>query len=122
MNRLGNAKNSHQGDFKRVPCVCSAGVLRSPTAALVLSSDPFNYNTRAAGLDEDFALILVDKVLLAWADEVVCMEPAQAMALNEMTEKPVFCLDIEDDFKYRDPALMKLIAERYNSRKPFGDL
>lgn len=122
MNRLGNAKNSHQGDFKRVLCVCSAGVLRSPTAALVLSSDPFNYNTRAAGLDEDFALIPVDKVLLTWADEVVCMEPAQAMALNEMTEKPVFCLDIEDDFKYRDPALMKLIAERYNSRKPFGDL
>lgn len=122
MNRLGNAKNKHQGSFKRVLCVCSAGVLRSPTAALVLSSEPFNYNTRAAGIDPDFALIPVDPVLIEWADEIVCMEMFQAMALETMTEKPIYCLDIEDDFEYRDQKLMALIAEQYNSRKPFGEL
>jgi len=104
-------------------CVfCSAGVLRSPTAALVLSSEPFNYNTRAAGIDTDFALIGVDPVLIEWADEIVCMEMFQAMALETMTEKPIYCLDIPDDYEYRDQKLMALIAGQYNTRKPFGEL
>ena len=49
MNRLGNSKNPYQGDFKKVLCVCSAGLLRSPTAAWVLSNAPFNFNTREIG-------------------------------------------------------------------------
>ena len=56
MNRLANSSNRYQGEYKRVLCVCSAGLLRSPTAALVLSQEPYNFNTRAAGLDEAFAL------------------------------------------------------------------
>lgn len=49
MNRIANASNKFQGSYKRVLCVCSAGLLRSPTAALVLSKDPYNFNTRACG-------------------------------------------------------------------------
>ena len=64
MNRLANTHNHYQGDAKRVLCVCSAGLLRSPTAAFVLSQEPFGFNTRAAGIAEDFALIVVDDVLL----------------------------------------------------------
>ncbi len=70
MNRLGNCNNSYQGEAKRVLCVCSAGLLRSPTAAFVLSNSPWNYNTRAAGLTPQFALIPVDKVLLTWSQEI----------------------------------------------------
>ena len=113
MNRMSNCKNNNQGSAKRVLCVCSAGLLRSPTAALVLSSPPFNYNTRAAGLVAEFALIPVDKVLLEWADEIVCMEPGQAKELALRTKKKIVCLGIEDSFGYRNPKLMKLIAERY---------
>ena len=50
MNRIANSTNPFQKDYKRVLCVCSAGLLRSPTAAYVLSQAPYNYNTRAAGL------------------------------------------------------------------------
>lgn len=112
-NRLHNSKNPHQGAYKRVLCVCSAGLLRSPTTAVVLSQEPYNFNTRAAGMDADHALIVVDKVLLEWADEVVCMTPHQKSELEEMTKKPIVCLDIEDSYAYRSQELIKLIKEKY---------
>ena len=111
MNRLANVHNKYQGKHKRVLCVCSAGLLRSPTAAIVLASEPFNFNTRAAGLTPEFALIPVDEVLLEWADEVVCMERWMVDKLE--TEKPIICLDIEDSYEYRNPDLMRLVKERY---------
>lgn len=112
MNRMHNCKNPYQGKYKKVLCVCSAGLLRSPTAALVLSQEPFNYNTRAAGL-EDYALVEVDPILLEWADEIVCMTSAQATKLIPMTYKPIINLGIPDNYGYRDPELIKLIKENY---------
>ena len=113
MNRLSTAKNPYQGGYKKVLAVCAGGCLRSPTVALVLSQEPYNYNTRAAGLEVDFAIIPVDQVLLEWADEIVCMDANQQIRLKEMTKKPVYNLSIPDRFEYRDPELMKLIKERY---------
>lgn len=119
LNRMHNAGNPHQGDFKKVLCVCSAGLLRSPTAALVLSQDPFNFNTRAAGIEESYALVPVDLVLMSWADEVVVMtQQHRDMLLSrfpqlEMTGQSVKVLGISDDYPYRDPDLMRLIAEKY---------
>lgn len=119
MNRLGNCKNPYQGEYKRVLCVCSAGLLRSPTTAMVLSQEPYNYNTRAAGISEEYALIEVDEVLLNWADEIVCMEREQGLALIQKMKdikmnKPLKCLNIYDNYAYRDPELIKLIKEKYN--------
>jgi predicted protein tyrosine phosphatase len=121
MNRIGNCKNWNQGEYKKVLCVCSAGLLRSPTAAWVLSQEPYNFNTRAAGLASDFALIPVDEVLLTWAEEVVCMGKDQASGIQELLDDlelydppRVICLDIPDQFKYRDPQLVKYIKDRYN--------
>ena len=103
MNRMGNSKNEFQGKYKKVLCVCSAGLLRSPTAAVVFSQEPFNFNTRAAGLSHDFALIVVDEILLYWADEIVCMTKDQESDIKNMLDwypaikdKPVICLDIEN--------------------------
>ena len=115
MNRLANTSNEYQGPYKRVLCVCSAGLLRSPTAALVLSQEPFNYNTRAAGLDVDFALIPVDDVLVKWADEIVCMSVFHREELKKITSKPVICLYIPDSYMYRDAELQQLIKDKYLS-------
>lgn len=113
-NRLGNVSNRFQGTTKKVLCVCSAGLLRSPTAAVVLSGRPFHYNTRAAGVDTEFALIPVDEVLLEWADEIVCMEDLHLRQLKNLgCTKTIIVLDLEDCYNYRDPELMKLIAKRY---------
>lgn len=124
MNRLGNCNNRFQNSakYRRVVCVCSAGLLRSPTAAVVLSQEPWNHNTRAVGLVPEFALVPMDQVLLEWAQEFVCMTQEQADSVSDMLTQlhmttPVTCLDIPDNFAYRDPVLMKLISERYTERK-----
>ena len=120
MNRLYNSSNAYQGEALRVLCVCSAGLLRSPTAAVVLAGEPWNHNTRAAGLVEDYALIYADDCLLQWADQIVCMTEEQMnevilrlklLGKHELTN--VICLHIPDNFKYRDPQLIKLIKEKY---------
>ncbi len=118
-NRKHNASNPNQGKFKKVLCVCSAGLLRSPTAALVLSQEPYNFNTRAVGLEEDFALIPIDDVHIEWADEIVCMTSYQAVELKWKTKKPIICLNIPDNFSYRDPQLMEMIAANFDAATDF---
>lgn len=115
MNRMSNCHNIYQGKFKKVLCVCSAGLLRSPTAAFVLANE-FGCNTRAAGLTSEFALVPVDDVLLEWADEIVCMDSQQKAIIGVKlgdSKKQVLSLDIPDSFRYRDPELMRLIREAY---------
>jgi predicted protein tyrosine phosphatase len=72
MNRLGNAKNEYQTKVKKVLCVCSAGMLRSPTLANVLH-EKFGYNTRAVGYSPHFALVPLDQVHLKWAPMRSCL-------------------------------------------------
>lgn len=115
LNRKWNSKNEFQGKYKRVLCVCSAGLLRSPTVAWVLSNEPYNYNTRAAGLDAGHALIVVDDVLLEWADEVICMDEYQQKVLQSRTKKKVWNLQIGDNFEYRDKGLVEIIRIHYEN-------
>lgn len=114
-NRLYNCKNPNQGKHKRVLCVCSAGLLRSPTTALVLSMEPYNFNTRSCGIDVGHALIALDPVLVEWADEIVCMDEYQEKRIKEMTTKPVLNLRIGDNFEYRDKGLMVIVRTKYDN-------
>lgn len=112
-NRLWNVKNPAQGTTKKVLCVCSAGLLRSPTAAVVLSQEPFSFNTRSCGFIKDYALIYCDNVLIEWADEIVLLEPSFYTELRSLTDKPIINLDILDHYNYREKKLMELIKEKY---------
>ena len=118
--RIGNASNRHQGKYKRVLAVCSGGLLRSPTIAHTLAADPYNYNTRSAGLNPDYALNLVDQVLLEWADEIVCADTEHEVEIKDMLEniglssKSVVCLKLPDVYEYRHRKLVHLIKKRYN--------
>lgn len=118
-NRKHNSHNPYQGDSKKVLTVCSAGLLRSPTAAVVLSQEPYNYNTRAAGSYTDFALVPVDDVLIYWADEIVFMTQenydmvADHFGVENVAHKAVI-LHIDDNFAYRDPDLMSAIRHKYD--------
>lgn len=109
--------NHFQGDARKVLTVCSACCLRSPTAANVLHTE-YGYNTRSAGIEEEYAIVPVTARLLMWADEIVCMESWQAQVIHEMLAKMdiqryVVCLNIEDGFSYMQPELIELIKERY---------
>lgn len=118
--RIGNASNRYQGKYKRVLAVCSGGLLRSPTIAHTLAAEPYNYNTRSVGTDPDYALNILDQVLLEWADEVVCadveheVEVQRRLTDTGITGKPVVCLKLPDVYPYRDRKLVHLIQKRYN--------
>lgn len=122
-NRIWNTKNPNQGCEKRVLCLCSAGLLRSPTVAWVLGNAPYNYNTRAAGTSWEFALVGVDSVLLEWAEEIVCVSAEIRDRLlaycaeqrYEIGSKPIVVLDIPDVYRRRAPALVQLIEEQYKA-------
>lgn len=121
INRLHNMTNKFQGDFKKVLCVCSAGLLRSPTTAWVLSQDPYNYNTRAVGVTGEYALVALDTIQLSWCDEIVVMEEWMTEVIKKKGEsvlsfstKKIYCLNIEDAYGYRNPELVRLIKETYD--------
>lgn len=122
MNALHNCKNPYQGAEKRVLCLCSAGLLRSPTAAYVLQKE-LGYNTRAAGVT-DYAIISVTEVLLKWADEIVCVNEetfetlmdnivrSQYLSAEHFKDK-ITVLDIPDIYPRMDETLQKIILTQY---------
>jgi predicted protein tyrosine phosphatase len=121
MNRLANVTNQFQTRAKKVLCVCSAGLLRSPTTAKVLAEN-FGYNTRAAGINNEYALIRVDEVLIAWSDEIVFMEQEHLnefelrfpeIELGVVVESQV--LGIPDHFRWSDPELIEMILAAYKN-------
>lgn len=124
LNRIHNVSNPYQGDTKKVLCVCSAGLLRSPTLAHLLSGDPWNYNTRAVGTDVGHALIPLEVVHLVWADLIICMNGEQEHYIKEMQNSikwkvraKVVCINVPDTFEYREPALLELLKERIKEFK-----
>ena len=120
LNAIHNVNNPFQGDAKKVLCVCSAGLLRSPTAANVLHKE-YGYNTRACGIHADYALIPISELLVAWADEIVFMEDWMVTYASEMfdiSEKEIRPLGVPDRFEFMEPALQRLIIERYELSRP----
>ena len=112
-NSLANSKNHYQGTRKRILCVCSAGLLRSPTAAFILSNEPFNFNTRACGITEEYALIPITETLVYWADEIICMnETHKNIVLSFDKNKIVHNLEIEDNYEFRQPELIVIMDSK----------
>lgn len=115
INALHNCKNPFQGKDKKVLCVCSAGLLRSPTLANVLHKE-FGFNTRACGV-HDYALIQFDEVLAEWADEIVVVEEYIANHIPENYDHKVTILAIPDQYGYMNPTLQRICLEQYNNLK-----
>lgn len=115
MNAFWNCKNPNQGIFPKVLCVCSAGLLRSPTIAWVLSNR--GYNTRAAGT-YDYALIPVDEVLLEWADHIMFADQEHYKALSNKFEivKPYEILNIPDNYEFRDAELVRIVEGKLTEK------
>lgn len=116
-NALWNCRNPHQGSFKKVLTVCSAGLLRSPTIAWYLTKHT-DFNCRAAGV-HDYALVELDDVLIDWADLIICSEDTIKQIVDtkykdalDYSNKTVLSLQIPDSFAYRDPELVKIIEEK----------
>lgn len=132
-NQLGVVFNAYQGKHKKVLTVCSAGCLRSPTAAHILSSHPWNFNTRCAGTSAEYAIVPVTEALVIWADVILVMDSDQQKYINDMQNKlfndinnwtydfnfkQVINLEIEDDFEYRSPLLINIMTEKFKELFP----
>ena len=116
-NQLANAtSNPYQGDAKKVLCVCSAGMLRSPTMANVLHAE-YGYNTRSCGIEAEFALIPMSEALYEWADEIVFASQAHFDKLLDWVVpddgKKFIVLHIPDEYEYGDPNLVQEIRQKY---------
>lgn len=120
MNQLGNIRNPYQGVYDHVLCVCSAGLLRSPSMTVVLQAEPFNKNCRAAGT-EDYALVRISEALIKWADQIVVADSYTEQRVRQICEElgiddsleDIINLDIPDEYEYRNPELMEMIDKRY---------
>lgn len=114
--------NPYQGNNKRVVFVCSAGLLRSATAAAYFSATR-NWNTRAAG-SEHYALIPLSANLIQWAQSIVFMKKDNynwtreqwkdnPSVLRILEEKSVV-LSINDIFSYNEEALKVELEKQIN--------
>ena len=109
--------NPYQGTDKKVLFVCSAGILCSATAARIYAS---KYNTRAAG-SESYALIPLSDDLVAWADEIVFVNPENHQRAKRQWDldnigKKIVVLDIPDMYEHMHPDLIKAFEEQYEDR------
>ncbi len=110
--------NPSQGSFHRALFVCSAGMLRSATAAVVGAG--MGMNTRACG-SESYALIPLSANLILWADTIYFVNEYNYYgALQQFMEyasldfdlrRKAVVWDIEDVYDYRDPKLMQIITK-----------
>jgi predicted protein tyrosine phosphatase len=108
--------NTYQGRNQRWLFVCSAGLLRSPTAAQIATK--YSYNTRSCGTAE-YALIPLSVNLLEWAHKIVFMDQDnfnEAIATFSQ-------LDIENNSAYyenmiRDKSSVWAIPDKYEYMNP----
>jgi len=104
--------NPYQGKDKKVLFVCSAGILRSATAARIYAK---KYNTRAAG-SMSYALIPLSDNLIVWADEIVFVNPENYNFVKDridFEDKVVKVLDIPDVHEHMHPELIKEFERQY---------
>lgn len=120
-NKLSVIKNGFQTKANRVLCVCSGGVLRSPTFAVLLTQEPYKFNTRSCGT-ESYALIPLTEELVYWADEIVCAEENHYDDVLNLLDKAygkdesrpcVHVVGIPDDYDYMDPELVTMANNRF---------
>lgn len=94
--------------------VCSRNQWRSPTAEQVFRRYP-GMNARSAGTSRNARKPLSPE-LLNWADIICVMEQKHKNRLvaeyrRLVENKPLYVLDISDDYRYMDPELVALLEE-----------
>jgi predicted protein tyrosine phosphatase len=84
-------------------------------------------------LSKEYAIVPITDALIAWADIIIVMDSDMVKQVNdmqvalasnydstfEMDYKQVFNLEIEDDYDYRHPDLVKIMTAKFTEM--FGD-
>lgn len=112
--------NAYQGRYDRVLFVCSAGLLRSATAATLGSK--LGLNTRNCGSHMEYALVPISVNLVFWAHKIVFVNQEnydRALDLffgdketqNLIITKGVVW-NIEDNYEYMSPTLVSIMEPK----------
>lgn len=105
--------NHSQGKDVRVVFVCSAGLLRSPTAARIAGE--YGINARSAGSHLHYALIPLSANLIKWSHWIVFLNSSNKFEatmnipdvnLLEMLRDKSIVWNIEDTYNYMDESLV----------------
>lgn len=122
-NQLVNVSNAYQGKKPKILFVCSAGILRSPTAANKIHKE-LGLNTRACGSSKDFALIPISEALIQWADEIVFVNQDNLDDLDKEEKDLISCLDkiisvlnVPDEHDWGSKELEYAIFDQFLARK-----
>ena len=118
-NAIWNSSNIYQTNVPKILCVCSAGLLRSPTMANVIH-EVWGFNTRAVGIDVNYALIPINEQLLHWADIIICVERGHKEGVRDFMNKVHFSdekqelisLAIPDNFEWNNEELRQAIEKQ----------
>lgn len=92
--------------------VCSRNIWRSPTAETIYKNRQ-DHKVKSAGTEPSAKNKVSSKDIL-WADIIFAMEKKHRLRLlgrfpNEMTNKQLIILDIEDEYEYMDKELVEMI-------------
>lgn len=111
--------NPYQGTDPKMLFVCSAGLLRSATAANYFARK--GWNTRGCG-SSDYALIPLSVNLIYWADKIYFMGKenyTQALATFKgqtdtlsLLKAKAIVLDIPDNYNYNNKKLIDMLREQ----------
>lgn len=111
----------YQGEDPRWLFVCSAGILRSPSAARIAGQ--YNINARSCGSSTQ-ALIPLSANLIVWAQKIIFMMNAnyhEALATFEALDghyverinRKSVIWDIPDKYTYMQPELVEELNKRF---------
>ena len=94
--------------------ICSRNQWRSPTAERVFRAYP-NVQTRSAGTSPN-ARHTVSIRDIQWADKILVMENKhkarlQAQFARALQHKTIIVLDIADEYRYMDEALIEVLQD-----------
>jgi predicted protein tyrosine phosphatase len=94
--------------------VCSRNKWRSATAETIFK-DNLNHIVKSGGT-EPSAVVKVSAKTILWADTIFAMEKRHKQRLiekfpEEIKNKKIVVLDIEDNYKYMDPELIEIIKK-----------
>ena len=101
--------------------ICSQNQWRSPTAEQVFADHP-GIECMSAGLNHDAENPLTPE-LLEWAELVFVMEREHKAKLSarfkpHLGGRRVVCLDIPDNYRFMDPALVTLLRRKVTAFLP----
>lgn len=108
-------------DIENILFICGKNRWRSPTAEHLFAGHP-GIECASAGLSHDAETPLSGE-LVDWADTIFVMEKAHKAKLASrfsahLAGKRIVCLNIPDNYRYMDPALVDLLRTKVTPHLP----